>query len=181
LALSTSDISPVGGGRDLTEARAGIVRDVRGTKIGYLAYTDILPASAGAGPSNPGANIFDMAQMREDIAALRSKADVIAVSFHTGDEYQTTHNERQEQIYHAAIDAGADLVIGSHPHVVQEVERYREGWVAYSLGNFVFDQNFSEETMRGLMLSVQVRRKHIAKVQQLPIAISAQYQPSVLP
>lgn len=181
LALSTSDISYVGGGRDIMEARGGVIRTVRGVRVGYLAYTDLLPSSVQAGPSSPGVNTFDADRMRQDITAMRPRADVIIVSFHTGDEYQTTHNAKQQEIYHAAIDAGADMVIGHHPHVVQEVEHYREGWIAYSLGNFVFDQSFSSETTAGLMLRVTVQRGRVAGVQHLPISISKEYQPFLAP
>jgi poly-gamma-glutamate capsule biosynthesis protein CapA/YwtB (metallophosphatase superfamily) len=181
LALSTSDISYVGGGRDIIEARTGVVRTVNGTRVGYLAYTDLLSTSVQAGPTSPGVDLFDADRMREDIALMRGRADVVIVSFHGGTEYETTHNDSQERIYRGAIDDGADLVIGSHPHVVQEVDHYKDSWIAYSLGNFVFDQNFSPETMQGLMLSVLVEDGRIVAVTQVPIAISRQYQPAVLP
>jgi poly-gamma-glutamate capsule biosynthesis protein CapA/YwtB (metallophosphatase superfamily) len=179
-AVASAGMSPVGGGRTETDARAGIVRTIRGTRIGYLAYTDILPASAAVGPTKPGVTLWEMEHMQEDIRQLRSRADIVIMSFHTGDEYHLEHNAKQEQIYHAAIDAGVDLVIGTHPHVVQEVEQYKNGWIAYSLGNFVFDQNFSAETMRGMALTVQVLNNRITTVDPLAVAISRQYQPEIV-
>lgn len=178
-AVVSAGMDPVGGGHTEIEARAGIVRTVRGTRVGYLAYTDILPGSAAVGPTKPGVNIWEMDRMLEDIRAMRSRADVMVMSFHGGDEYHPEHNAKQEEIYHAAIDAGADLVIGSHPHVVQELEHYKDGWIAYSLGNFIFDQNFSPETMRGMALTVQVLGGRVTMVNPLVVSISRQYQPSL--
>lgn len=172
-------IDPVGGGSNLAEARAPVIREVRGTRIAYLAYTDLLPLSAGATLHTPGVNRYDPVRMQEDIAAARQLADVVIVSFHTGDEYHLAHNAKQERIYHAAIDAGADLVVGHHPHVVQEVEHYRGGWIAYSLGNFIFDQNFSVATTHGLMLRVTLVDGHISDVASSSVTISPQYQPSL--
>ena len=177
--LAVSDISAVGGGRNDVEARTPVVRTVRGARIAYLAYTDLLPASAGALASRSGANIWDEQLMKEDVALARSMADVVVVSFHTGTEYEIMHNATQERIYHAIIDAGADLVVGTHPHVVQDVERYNGKWIAYSLGNFVFDQNWSDETRKGLMLSATVEKGRITDVSQIPVDISKHYQVSI--
>ncbi len=85
----------------------------------------------------------------------------LAVFFHWGEEYQGHSSAEQQQLAHQAIDSGADLIVGSHPHVVQEIERYqgqdsgRSGLIVYSLGNFVFDQYFSVETQQGLALGIE--------------------------
>ncbi|MEK7637996.1 MAG: CapA family protein [Patescibacteria group bacterium] len=177
--LAVNDISAVGGGRNAAEARLPVVRTVRGARIAYLAYTDLLPASAGALASHSGANIWDEQRMKEDVARARTMADVVVVSVHSGTEYELLHNAVQGRMYHAIIDAGADLVVGTHPHVVQDVERYGGKWIAYSLGNFVFDQNFSEETRKGLLLVVTVTGGRIADVSQIPVDISNQYQVAI--
>ncbi|MDP3725205.1 MAG: CapA family protein [Nanoarchaeota archaeon] len=78
------------------------------------------------------------------------------------------------------VRAGADLVIGHHPHVAQEVEKYKNGWIAYSLGNFVFDQDFSEETMRGAMARVLIRDKKIFSFKLIPIRLNDAFQPYVV-
>lgn len=109
--------------------------------------------------------------------AANQQGDLVVVSFHWGDEYQTKHNQKQEQFAKAAIDAGADLIIGHHPHVVQEVEQYKDGWIAYSLGNFVFDQNFSKETTQGLVLKVKISGGKITNIDKQPITISNSFQP----
>ena len=177
--LAVNDISAVGGGRNAVEARAPVVRTVRDTRIAYLAYTDILPASAGALASRAGANTWDEERMKQDVAKARTMADVVVVSFHTGTEYEPLQHATQERIYHAIINAGVDLVVGTHPHVVQDVERYNGKWIAYSLGNFIFDQNWSDETRKGLMLSVTVSGGHITDVSQILVDISKDYQVSI--
>lgn len=177
--LRNAGIDPVGGGANSTEAHAGVVKEIKGTKIGFLAYTDLLPGSVASGPDKPGVSYLVLDQVIKNIKEIRTRSDVVVVSFHLGDEYQTTHNAKQEKIYKAAIDAGADLIIGHHPHVVQEVEQYQGGWIAYSLGNFVFDQNFSEATMSGLALEVKLKEGKVDSVNKIPISISREYQPSV--
>ncbi|MCC6934617.1 MAG: CapA family protein [Candidatus Yanofskybacteria bacterium] len=176
--LAASDISVAGGGRDLSEARAPIVRTVGNTRVAYLAYTNLLPASVCATDTKAGANCFDNERMRADIARAREAADVVAVSFHTGTEYEPQHNAFQERVYRAAIDAGANLVVGHHPHVVQDMEQYRAGWIIYSLGNFVFDQTFSEATVRGSMLEATVRDGAIRSVELVPVMLSRDYRVS---
>lgn len=70
-------------------------------------------------------------------------------------------------------------MVGHHPHVVQSIERYQQGWIAYSLGNFVFDQGFSKETLEGMLLKVTVKEKSINQVVPLSIEISKEFQPAI--
>lgn len=177
--LAANDVSVAGAGRTLTEARGPVIRTVNGTRIAYLAYTDLLPVSAAATDVRAGVNEFDEGRMIEDISRARPQADVVIVSFHTGTEYETMHNTKQQHVYHAAIDAGADLVVGHHPHVVQDIERYNGKWIAYSLGNFIFDQNFSLATRMGMILDVTVTDGSIVNVATRSVDISKQYQASM--
>ncbi len=98
---------------------------------------------------------------------------------HFGEEYQIKANSSQKLFAHLAIDSGADLIVGHHPHVVQEVEHYKEGYIAYSLGNFVFDQGFSKGTMNGLLLKVVVENTKIKEVIPIEIKINKFFQPEV--
>ncbi len=86
----------------------------------------------------------------QEIAALRPACDKVVVFAHWGDEYEHVANAQQVSAAHEFVDAGADLVIGAHPHVVQNVETYQDRAIFYSLGNFMFDQNFSWATTHGL-------------------------------
>jgi poly-gamma-glutamate synthesis protein (capsule biosynthesis protein) len=82
------------------------------------------------------------------------ESDLVVVNIHWGDEYKTISNARQRALAHRMIDAGADIIIGHHPHVVEEMEIYHNRPIFYSLGNFVFDQYFSKETQEGLAVGV---------------------------
>ncbi len=92
------------------------------------------------------------------IQKAKEKADIIVITMHAGQEYTRTPTELQKNFAHTAIDAGADIVIGAHPHWVQTVEKYRDKYIFYSLGNFIFDQEFSPETKSGLALQIFVRK-----------------------
>ncbi|MFA6511981.1 MAG: CapA family protein [Patescibacteria group bacterium] len=93
--------------------------------------------------------------LKADVASLQDQgADFIVSSMHAGVEYQKTPSTSQETYAHAAIDAGADLVVGHHPHVTQTIEEYNGGYIVYSLGNFIFDQFWSADTLRGQVLDV---------------------------
>ncbi len=170
--LIDNGISPVGGGESYEAAHAPVVREVKGTKIAFLAYTNLLPASLNQLVAYPGEEA-----VARDVELARSMADIVVVSFHWGEEYETKHNRYQERLAHLAIDHGADLVVGHHPHVAQEVEAYRGGYIAYSLGNFVFDQNFSPETKFGLLLEVKLKGKKLDSVTPHRVEFTPTYQP----
>jgi len=104
---------------------------------------------------NEFANL-DLEKMRDQISLAKTVNDLVIVYFHFGEEYQTEPNEYQKMVSKTAVDAGAGLIIGSHPHVIQNLEQYKNVWIVYSLGNFIFDQYFSPETMEGGLLEVEV-------------------------
>lgn len=176
--LKKAGIDYVGGGFDEKEAREGIVKEVKGTKICFLAYTNKGSKYWAATEKNSGIGWLDE-RIKDDIEKAKDRSDLVIVSFHTGEEYQAQSNKEQEYFSHLAIDSGADLVIGHHPHIVQPIEKYKNGWIAYSLGNFVFDQYFSEETMKGLLLEVIIENKKIKEVIPRKIKISEKYQPAI--
>ena len=94
-----------------------------------------------------------------EIEKLRPQVDFLVVTPHWGVEYQSLPTEKQRKWATEFIDSGADAVIGSHPHVIQNIEEYRGKKIYYSLGNFAFDQYFSKETMTGAGVQVVVRKK----------------------
>jgi poly-gamma-glutamate synthesis protein (capsule biosynthesis protein) len=107
-------------------------------------------------------------------------ADVVIVCPHWGVEYALQPSREQVELAHQMIDAGADLIVGSHPHVVQPLEKYHDRWIAYSLGNFVFDQR-DRATHRGLMIEATVRAKRIIDITPIPIEINSQFQAKLAP
>jgi poly-gamma-glutamate synthesis protein (capsule biosynthesis protein) len=127
-------------------------------------------------------------------ARLNPEIDLIILNMHWGVEYKTKSNAKQQELAHKLINAGADLIVGHHPHVVQEVEKYSrtcertnhtneescgEGRIAYSLGNFVFDQNFSVDTRNGLVLEVVLNGKEIEKVIAHSVNFTKSFQPFI--
>jgi gamma-polyglutamate biosynthesis protein CapA len=103
-------------------------------------------------------------------------ADIVIVSIHGGEEYQEEPSAFQKTFATQAVDAGADIVIGHHAHVVQPVGQYNNGWIAYGLGNFVFDQDFSQATMQGLLLKVIVQDKKIKEVIPIKTKLNPLFQ-----
>ncbi|MBU1179300.1 CapA family protein [Patescibacteria group bacterium] len=176
--LKNAAIVPVGGGMNKDEASGVKIIEKNGVKIGFLGFSDVGPEWFEAGENRPGILI-----VKDDFAFLVKKAakqaDILVVSFHFGEEYQKNSSERQKFLARATIDNGAKIVVGHHPHVVQEVESYNGGIIAYSLGNFIFDQNFSEETMEGLVLRVYVQNNEIIAIKQNRVKLNEFFQPKL--
>ena len=99
---------------------------------------------------------LDVQAVTDLVATLEKQTNQQLVYVHWGNEYQLKHTKQQEELAHALIEAGADAVIGNHPHVAQDIEVYEGVPIFYSLGNFVFDQYFSQDVQEGLMLTVSV-------------------------
>lgn len=176
--LQKANIAVVGGGYSEEEAHTARTIERNGTRFGLLGYTDLGARYTEALGDEAGIAWLDKEQMVADIETARTTHDVVIVSVHMGEEYSEV-TARQRDIAHAAIDAGAALFIGHHPHVVQEVEHYNGGVIAYSLGNFIFDQTFSKETMSGLALVAVFEGSTLSYVEEVPIDISRAYQASL--
>lgn len=123
--------------------------------------------------------LIDVPDLAPLIARLKQDPDMRVLMFpHWGNEYQGRHSSRQEQLAHAWIDAGADVVVGSHPHVIQDTEVYRGKPIIYSLGNLLFDQNFSQATQQGLLLAGNFTDKGL-QLFGLPVQ-SVKYKPQLM-
>jgi len=181
LRLKEAGISYVGAGLS-EEAFSLITKEIKDTKIGFLAYTNLGPEIWKARDQNPGIawiDSEDLNKVREDIERAKKEVDVLIVSLHAGEEYKKQPSQFQIDFAKMAIDSGADLVVGHHPHVVQPLEKYGQGYIAYSLGNFIFDQSFSEETMKGLLLEIIIEDNQIKKVVSVNIQINNYFQPEI--
>jgi len=155
LRLKISGIVPVGGGDNANDAAGTKIIARKGVRFSFLGFSAVGPNWLMAAKNNSGILIVDK-NFTNTIREAAKKTDVLIVSIHFGKEYQSHSNGWQRAIARAAIDNGARIVIGHHPHVAQEVEKYKGGIIAYSLGNFIFDQSFSKETMEGLVLEVEI-------------------------
>ena len=111
-------------------------------------------------------------KIRELILEERRWADFVVVYAHWGVEYDTTPTQTQREIAYSYIESGADILIGSHPHVVQEIQEHQGKKIYYSLGNFVFDQYFSEGVKNGLLLKVTFPSEGELHIEEIPVTLS---------
>lgn len=136
--LSENGIAWIGAGTNLSEARKMALFTVKGKRIAFLGYSLTQPVEFFAGQDRPGTAPGYEKLVTADITNARREADYVIVSFHWGKEATSTVQPYQRSAAHAAIEAGADVIIGHHPHVLQGIERYKGGIIFYSLGNFTF-------------------------------------------
>ncbi len=136
---------------------------IKDKKLAFLSFSD-LPY------------ISDTVMVNQ-ISQATSSADLVIVTFHWGNEYQSQPSGRQVYLGHLAVDSGADLVVGHHPHWVQTEEIYRGKPIFYSLGNLVFDQMWSENTRLGEILKVTYTNGILIKKELFPIKIFDYGQP----
>lgn len=138
--LAGQGIATFGGGHHLEQAHRPLWIERRGLRIAVLAYNEFKPRSFEAGAEWPGIAWSEDTQVVADIRSARAAgADLVIPFMHWGWEREEQPSQRQRQLARLMIDAGADLVVGGHPHVTQGVEYYRGKLIVYSLGNFVFD------------------------------------------
>lgn len=157
--LSRAGIPSFGGGSDLSAAHSPLWIEKKGLRIALLSYNEYKPRSFEAGPDWPGIAWSEDSQVVSDIRAARAAgADLVIPFMHWGWEREPQPDERQRQLARLMIDAGADLVVGGHPHVTQGAEYYRGKLIVYSLGNFVFDGFDAPAEKRGWLLRLTVDR-----------------------
>ncbi len=187
--LEKHGIKSVGGGRNIQEARKPVIFDEKGTKIAFLAYNSVFRPGEEAGPNRPGiapiqidtfyqqiemnqpgtparirtfANQEDLQAMQEDIRKAKKLADVVIICYHAGIHFiRAKMADYEFEVCHAAVDAGADLILGSHPHVLKAVEVYKEKVIFHSLANFGFDMPHDTQTgaLRPPALSPRVKEQ----------------------
>lgn len=170
--LEQHGIAVAGTGRTAEAAHAGTVLTRNGIRFGFLAYT-YDQSNGNHTDVDTRVATMDVPTMRRDVRDLLTRADVAIVSMHAGWEYWTQANPQQVAFARAAIDAGARVVVGHHPHVVQPWERYRSGVIFYSLGNLVFDQFQRPETHRGELAEVVFSGAAMTRAEVMPVEIIA--------
>jgi len=151
-AARAAGLATVGGGADLRGARRPAVVSVGGLRIAFLGYSDVRPLGFDAAPGVPGAAPADPAAIAADVRAARRAADLVVVWFHWGEELASHPSDRQHGFAGDAVFAGASVVLGAHPHVLQPVTRRGRRLVAWSLGNFVFPSYSPRTEQTGILL-----------------------------
>lgn len=154
--LRQANLPYFGGGMDWREAHKPLVIERKGLKIALLGYDEFFPRVFEAGEKLPGVAWSEDEQVVYDIQQARQQADIVIPYMHWGQEHEPTANDRQRELARLMIDAGADAVVGTHPHIVQDTETYRGKPIIYSLGNFIFDGFSSIENNTGWVLWMDV-------------------------
>ncbi|MCG8544419.1 MAG: CapA family protein [Alphaproteobacteria bacterium] len=198
--LDAAGIKHCGAGPDLAAARAPAIVDAKDTRFGFLSYTSVFwPTGHAATTTAPGCatvkaytayqpdrralempgadpiivtfpDAEELAAMQRDVAKLQEETDIVIVSCHWGVSSSTKPVAYQQAIGRAAIDAGADIVFGHHPHVIQGAEIHAGKPIFYSLGNFAFDwERMTGRHLDGLMLRIVVRDKQVRDIAALPV------------
>ena len=172
--LEEAGIATAGAGENLGAARAPAVVEVHTAhgfvRFAFLGYDSIAPWHF-ANAVTPGTAPLDAESVREDVRAALELADYVVVGASWGVEYTADPTAEQREIAAIAIEEGATLVIGSHPHWVQAVEHFDGALAAYSLGNFVFDQDWSVETTQGMVLELGFTLDRLIGYRIRPIVI----------
>jgi poly-gamma-glutamate synthesis protein (capsule biosynthesis protein) len=190
-AFRGSGISAFGAGQDLRTAARAVVLERHGVRFGFLGFNAI-GETPRARPAHPGAlsvrmpprtgplNHHDLARVLHDVRRLDHRVDVVVVMPHWGTQYTHRVDPIQRRVGRRLVDAGADLVVGGHPHWVQGLERYHGAVIAYSLGNFVFDMDFMTQTMEGIALTATFRGDRLRRVDLTPYRLDSRFAPHVL-
>jgi poly-gamma-glutamate synthesis protein (capsule biosynthesis protein) len=162
--LQQNQLAQFGGGHNLTEAHTPLIVERKGLRIAILGYNEFMPRSFEADYDAPGSAWSEDEQVVADIQKARSvyRADVVIPVMHWGWENEPTANARQRQLARTMIDAGADAVIGGHPHVTQDIEHYRGKPIIYSVGNFVMKETDNANQRVGWVLRLQLDARGVS-------------------
>ena len=175
--LNEAGIAYVGGGKDLDEAKKLVTMEAGGRTIGFLGTSRVyMDGSWAAGAGHPGVfSTYDPSLAIEEIKKAKEQCDYLVVYVHWGIERNTEPESYQRSMGQAYIDAGADLVVGSHPHVLQPVETYKDKTIAYSLGNFVFGSSISSTELLKVELDGEAAVPDRVTVTEIPCTSSDGY------
>jgi poly-gamma-glutamate capsule biosynthesis protein CapA/YwtB (metallophosphatase superfamily) len=183
--LDRAGVGHVGAGRTVEEAHEPVILTVNGLRLAFLSYVNTpndgrsgwVAESMRAGPTTPGVAWGTPDVVARDVAAARAHADLVIVAIHAGWEYTPTPNPVQRGLGYAAVEAGAALVLGAHPHVLQGIEFYHNVPIVYSLGNFVFDIDDDDRRQPGMpslltaVIRLRLNRQGVQSIEVRPAVI----------
>jgi hypothetical protein len=169
-----------GAGKDNAAARKPAMLEANGIKVAVLGY-DAIARAYFAEKGDAGSSRLTLTRARNDIEDARAAgADIVIVFPHWGTEYQYEPFRGQQQLARDIIDAGADMIIGNHAHYAAAMEVYEGKPIWYALGNFIFDQTWSEPTMEGITLELTFHGKALVQARMRPHIILDKAQPNFL-
>lgn len=169
-AFDEAKIDTVGAGYDLRDATQISYETIKGIKIATLGFSDLLPKDFRASSKRSGIVPADPDIFFRNVAKAKKNADLVIVHMHWGEEYDSGFHPRQHDLGHALIDAGADIVIGHHPHVLEPIEVYKQGVIFYSLGNFISDQGWSR-TRESILAQYKIQNNGKVELAIHPLVI----------
>jgi poly-gamma-glutamate capsule biosynthesis protein CapA/YwtB (metallophosphatase superfamily) len=218
-SIRKAGIDVVGAGKNIVEARQPVILDRKGNKIGFLAYGCIGPDRAQATETTPGhapmraytiykqveyypgshpeiitvAYPDDLAEMKKDIHELKSEVDIVVVSFHWGIHFVPAQIPMYEfEVGHAAIDAGADIILGGHAHILKGIEVYKGKVIFHSLNNFATEVKgklfeklgrsapFPSEARNTIIVKAIIEKGEIKKVSYIPCYLNEEAEPVIV-
>lgn len=180
--LEQNGIGHTGAGSNITEARLPAVVEANGLRVAFFAYGWPFMQCVRAGRRRFGTAPLDRRIILQDLTKARRQADVSIVSVHWGYERELYPLPSQRRLAHKLIDAGADLIIGHHPHVLQGIEMYGRGAIAYSLGNFCFAdpgyfKGWQGRDRYSAILTCSFSRKGLEGIEIVPTLANESFQP----
>jgi len=211
--LDSKHIVHSGAGRNLAEARKPAIVERDGLRVAFLSYTSVFIPSFPATENRAGVAAFrveaaylphpraleqpgitptvltfpdqdDLSAVLQDIRNAKANADIVVIAWHWGVSHG--HRKRvsyQMEVGRACIDAGADLIVGHHPHAPLGVEVYKKGVICYSIGNFIFwsgrDPNAYHD-QKSLMLDCEIDKNGFQKIAICPVQMTSKYQPEII-
>ena len=195
--LEQKGIQYTGAGRNIKDARTPVVIESNDTKIGFLTYILNIPMGWGAQPDRPGVapiredplfgppyvNEEDLESMIEDVKETKKNVDILVATFHWGSSQSRTLTLSQKAVAHTAIDSGVDLVVGSHPHIIQGIEVYNHKAIFYNLGNLVLEHDhpmFMPTVKESILLKCTIHKDKITDLSFSPAYIEDDGRPVVL-
>jgi len=167
-----------GAGFSYASATEPVIIEKNGITFGFLGFSDVGPVHLKAGSTTAGILLLSDPNLESIVSNAKSKVDQLIISVHWGEEYKTDFTNRQQEFGHKLIDWGAGLVVGHHPHVVEPVENYNNGVIVYSLGNFIFDQPFSNETMKGSVLEAVFHKDGLVRYEIKHVIMDKNFRPA---
>lgn len=170
-ALAAVGIKHAGAGLNLQQARQPALIRAGDQTVAVLAYSLTFPESFWARAGVAGTAFGHEQHVRADVQAARERADIVMVSFHWGREATTELRDYQPRLGRAAIDAGATIVLGHHPHILQGIERYKHGIIFYSLGNFAFG-SYSRIAQRSIIAELDIEDARLFRVRLVPLNVN---------
>lgn len=168
--LKKESIKTIGAGYKKEDAYKPVYIYKNGIKTGFLSYSIFPPEGYIYSNSKPDIARFEN-WVNNDIKKVKKKCDFLVLTFHWGKEFAFFSSELQKEFAHNAIDSGCDVVVGHHPHVLQEIEIYKDKPIFYSIGNFVFDNQIPQGTDETIILNLKLKRSSNIETEIIPIKI----------